>query len=62
MALRTCEGEDVLLTSIIQQESNARINRARIQRHYGQVLHIKAMLFALRFNELLGAALEIIYY
>ncbi len=32
---------------------NARINRARTQPHYGQVLRMKAMLFALRLNELL---------
>jgi hypothetical protein len=46
------------LLSTIQQKPNARINRARIQRRYGQVSRMKAMLFALRLNELLGASSE----
>jgi hypothetical protein len=38
------------------QPPNARINRARTQRRYSQVSRMKATLFALRLNELLGVA------
>jgi hypothetical protein len=34
---KACEGSGAPLSLTIQQESNARINRARNQRRYGQV-------------------------
>jgi hypothetical protein len=40
------------------QQSNARINRARIQRIKQPTLRMKAALFALRLNELLGGVVS----
>ncbi len=44
-----------------KRRHNARINRARIQHIKHSTLRMKAALFALRLNELLGCAAHIIY-
>jgi hypothetical protein len=54
LSLTTCEDSDVPLNHIIQQESNARINAAEHNKTSIQVQRMKAALFPLALNELLG--------
>jgi hypothetical protein len=53
---KACEGLDLSLSLTIQQESNARINRAGDNEPSIRVLRMKAALFPLRFNELLDSS------